>query len=142
MQRYPPQPVDLGMRCEAVVNIDVHEPIMTQFLAVRKILGPRYSPKVHSNAVSSRISRTAVCARVSPGSTLPFGMDQSLNFGRCTIAVYGTSSNIWTTTPPAVRTGELSDSWRGAGLRESVMGAILTGMRVRLPALAGSRSNC
>src|SRR5690625_7976151 len=100
MQLYPPQPVDLGMRCEAVVNIDVHEPIMTQCLAGRKILGPRYSPKVHSSAVSSRICRPADGARGSPGTTLPCGRGQSLNFGRCAIAWYGTSSTNLMRTPP------------------------------------------
>src|SRR3954452_5285598 len=69
--------------------------------------------------VSSCTSRMAASSQLSPGSSLPFGSDQSSYFGRCTT---GTSPSR-TMSPPAART---SSSCIGPdGIRSAAMGRVI-----------------
>src|SRR5699024_12878617 len=65
---------------------------------------PMRDSSTDPNPVSSPISRTAVVGNDSPGSTLPFGSDQSSYRDRCATAQWGTPSCIRYSTAPAAGT--------------------------------------
>ena len=59
--------------------------------------------------VSSRTSRKAASSKVSPGSSLPFGNDQSSCRGRCTTTISSRSACRRTTNPPAAWTTSVGE---------------------------------